>query len=97
MNSAEQAKLRDEVNEKLLITNIIEDIAVELDKRMRDKSFTARSLGVISGVSNMSIRRVLSQKQNISIEHLHRICLALDITLSEFLSSTGWAPPENEN
>lgn len=90
-----QLELKKEVEIKLQVCDVKEDIAYTLQHYMDTKNMSARALGIISGVSNMTIRRVLSMDQNITLDKLHRICIALEVTLSDFLSSTGYQTPEN--
>ena len=58
---------------------------------MQIGGWSNKSLARISGLSDTTIRRILIEEQDVTLETLHKICLALDIKLSEFLNNkVGW-------
>ena len=89
-------KLKHEINIKLEVTNIKEDLSDRLKNLMKEQNWTSRSLGKVSGVSYKTILGILNEKQNITVENLHKICLALDIKIYDFLKDLGWHQPEEE-
>jgi transcriptional regulator with XRE-family HTH domain len=92
--ASRKEEIRKEIDEKLKISNIAEDISVVLQSYMLDQGWSARSLGEVTRLGDSTIRRVLKYNSNVTIENLHKICLALGITLSEFLENVGYQEPE---
>lgn len=66
---------------------LLEQIAFELNKRYRLRYQTKLEFSYDANVDERTIRRVLKGSQNISILLLHRLCLALDITILELFQS----------
>jgi DNA-binding Xre family transcriptional regulator len=86
-----------EVKEKLIFSNIAEDIGWRLKILMKQGGWTNKSLARVSGLSDTTIRRILTFTQDITVEALHKICLALDITLDQFWNiNVGWHQPEED-
>lgn len=92
--ASQKEEIRNGIDEKLKISNIPEDISVILRSYMLNQNWSARSLGEVTRLGDSTIRRILNYNSNITIENLHKICLALGITLSEFLENVGYQEPE---
>ena len=86
-----------EVREKLIDSNIREDIGYRLKDMMEQGGWKKKSLARVSGLSDTTIRRIVMLKQDITVEALHKICLAFDITLDQFWNiNVGWHQPEDD-
>jgi DNA-binding Xre family transcriptional regulator len=87
----DETALIEEVKECLTDTAIKEDVSNRLNDLMQIGGWSNKSLARISGLSDTTIRRILNEEQDVTLETLHKICLALDIKLSEFLNNkVGW-------
>lgn len=64
---------------------ILNVIANNLKEKMAQDGWSARSLGKVTGISDTTIRRILKGSQNISIDYLLIICIALEMELCEML------------
>ncbi len=91
MSKVDETALIKEVKECLTDTAIKEDVSDWLNDLMQIGGWSNKSLARISGLSDTTIRRILIEEQDVTLETLHKICLALDIKLSEFLNNkVGW-------
>lgn len=88
-------RLKNELEEKMEITNIKEDISCRLKSYMEIGNWTNRSLAEVTGLSDTTIGGILNETQNVTVENLHRICLALDEKIYVFLNSLGWHQPQD--
>jgi DNA-binding Xre family transcriptional regulator len=90
-NKGDKIALIEEIKVCLIDTNIKEDVRNRLYDLMQIGGWSNKSLALISGLSDTTIRRILNEEQDVTLETLHKICLALDIKLSEFLeNNVGW-------
>lgn len=80
-----QIALNGILEENMATIDIRQKLADKLDQITVKNGWSLRSLGIVSGVSDTTIRRILKCDQDISIDKLYRICLAMDIKLSDFL------------
>lgn len=95
-NKKNECDLVEEIKEQLSISNIKEDIGIRLLELMKQGGWSNRCLARISGLSDTTIRRIIEEKQDVTVETLHKICLALDVKLNEFMNdSVGWYQPED--
>ena len=93
----EEGDVITEIQEKLFVSNIGEDIGCRLKDLMLQGGWTNKSLARVSGLSDTTIRRIVMFKQDVTVEALHKICLAFDITLDQFWNiNVGWHQPEDE-
>lgn len=81
----EQIALNGILEEKMKTIDIRQKIADKLDQVTVKNGWSLRGLGIVSGVSDTTIRRILKCEQDIAVDKLHRICLAMGIKLSDFL------------
>jgi len=71
-------------NEALWVNlELIDFLAKTIRDEMQKGNWSGRALAGVVGVEEITIRRLRKGQQNVSIEILSKLCLALDIKLSD--------------
>lgn len=67
----------------------VEDLRREISSKIRElrkkKNFSQEELAVACGLSRPSIGNIEKGRQNIAIEHLYKICILMEINITELL------------
>lgn len=83
-------KMREQATNKANNTNIKKELANRLKQIMNENNISGRGLSRVSGVPEISVRRVLSGSGNPTINTIHKICIALNMSVSKFLDGLGY-------
>ena len=85
----ESQRRKASVNQQFNSLDIRQAIAEVINEKMEQDDWSGRGLESISGVNEITIRRLRKGEQNISIELLYRICIALDISMADLFAKAG--------
>lgn len=85
----EEQKRRNIIDDKLKELNFRRFLANYIRELMRKDDWSGRALASVVDVDEITIRRILKGEQNASIDILLKICLALNIKLSNIAKDAG--------
>jgi DNA-binding Xre family transcriptional regulator len=77
--------LKAKFDEKILGIDIREDIGFRLEQRMKEFGWSNRGLETVCGVDEKTIRLIKKYDHNVSVDILVRLCLAMEVPISDFL------------
>ena len=85
----EEQRRRKIIDDELTEMNFRSLLANDISESMGKNNWSGRALASVIGINEITIRRILKGKQNCSIDILLKLCLALDIKLSDIAIQAG--------
>ncbi len=83
------------VKRQLEITDLAEDFMVTIQTILEERNLSNRKLAYMANIDDRTLGKIFNDGQIPNLLTVQKICLALDLKMTEILRKVGWEQPED--